>query len=241
VSGGGGDATTARDGEAVVELREVAKVFPHGARAVAALRGISLTISRGELISIVGPSGSGKSTLLSVMGCLDRPSSGEYLLEGQAVSSLSDTDLSRVRNRTIGFVFQSFHLIPALSVAENVETPLLYSGLPPGDWPARARRCLERVGLGHRADHRPGELSGGEAQRAALARALVLEPGMLLADEPTGNLDSATGEEIARLLFDLNRDGHTVVLVTHNERLAARAGRVVMLRDGLVEREERRG
>ena len=241
MSEGAGNVTAARDSEPVVELREVAKVFPHGARAVTALHGISLVVSRGELISIVGPSGSGKSTLLSVMGCLDRPSSGEYLLEGQSVSSLSDTDLSRVRNRTIGFVFQSFHLIPALSVAENVETPLLYSGLPPDEWPARARRCLERVGLGHRADHRPGELSGGEAQRAALARALVLEPRMLLADEPTGNLDSATGEEIARLLFDLNRDGHTVVLVTHNERLAARAGRLVMLRDGLVEREERRG
>jgi len=241
VSGDASAAPPARRQEPVVELRAVVKRFPHGTQDVAALRGIDLSIEGGELLSIVGPSGSGKSTLLSVIGCLDRPTSGEYRLEGRSVSTLSDSELSRVRNGAIGFVFQSFHLIPALTVLENVETPLLYSSAPPGEWSERARLCLQRVGLSHRVDHRPSELSGGEAQRAALARALVVNPRILLADEPTGNLDSATGEEIARLLFDLKDEGHTVVLVTHNERLAARAGRVVALQDGLIEREGRHG
>jgi putative ABC transport system ATP-binding protein len=223
----------------VVDLREAAKVYPRGAGDVVALDGVSLRVSEGEQISIMGPSGSGKSTLLSILGCLDRPTRGEYLLDGEAVSGLDDDRLSRIRNRRIGFVFQSFHLIPQLTVAENVETPLLYGEVPQEEWRPRARRCLDRVGLLGRSDHRPGELSGGEAQRAAIARALVTEPRILLADEPTGNLDSATGEEIARLLESLHAEGRTVVLVTHNESLARRAQRVICLRDGRVESEQR--
>ena len=224
-----------RDAVPLVALRGVGKTFRRGASDVAALRSVTLEIGTAELIAIVGPSGSGKSTLLNIMGGLDRPTAGEYWLDGRLVSGLSDAELSRLRNRAIGFVFQAFHLIPQLSVIENVETPLIYSGLPLASWRPRAWRCLERVGLTHRSQHRPSELSGGEAQRAALARALVLEPRLLLADEPTGNLDSVTGEEIADLLGELHSAGHTVVLVTHNERLARRAPRVIALRDGAVE------
>jgi putative ABC transport system ATP-binding protein len=224
----------------VVELREASKVYPRGGGDVTALDGVSLSVAEGEQLAIMGPSGSGKSTLLSILGCLDRPTRGSYLLDGEDVSALEDERLSRIRNRSIGFVFQSFHLIPQLTVAENVETPLLYGEVPLGEWRPRALRCLERVGLLARAGHRPSELSGGEAQRAAVARALVTEPRMLLADEPTGNLDSATGEEIARLLESLHREGRTIVLVTHNESLARRAQRMIRLRDGRVEAEERR-
>jgi putative ABC transport system ATP-binding protein len=219
----------------LVELRGVRKVYARGTREVVALHDLDVTIGDGESVAVTGPSGSGKSTLLSIVGCLDRPSRGECLLEGRPVAALDDVALSRVRNRTIGFVFQSFHLIPQLTVAENVETPLLYGDVPPAGWRTRALSSLERVGLVHRADHRPTELSGGEAQRAAIARALVTEPRLILADEPTGNLDSATGEEIARLLEDLNRDGRTVVLVTHNDALALRAHRVIRLRDGTLD------
>ena len=215
------------------------KVYPRGATAVVALDGVTLRIPAGEKLAIMGPSGSGKSTLLSILGCLDRPTAGEYRLFGESVSTLDDVRLSRTRNRRIGFVFQSFHLIPQLTVAENVETPLLYGEVPEAEWRTRARRCLARVGLSHRADHRPSELSGGEAQRAAIARALVTEPALLLADEPTGNLDSHTGEEVASLLDALHAEGRTVVLVTHNEALGRRAERVVRLRDGRVEGEER--
>jgi len=215
------------------------KVYPRGTGAVVALDGVSLRIARGEKLAIMGPSGSGKSTLLSILGCLDRPTAGEYRLFGEDVSALEDERLSRTRNRRIGFVFQSFHLIPQLSVAENVETPLLYGDTPESDWRIKALRCLERVGLLHRADHRPSELSGGEAQRAAIARALVTEPAILLADEPTGNLDSHTGDEVAALLDALNADGCTVVLVTHNEALGRGAQRILRLRDGQIEREER--
>jgi putative ABC transport system ATP-binding protein len=217
----------------------VARVYPRGTTEVVALAGVSLEVREGEKLAIMGPSGSGKTTLLSILGCLDRPTRGEHLFDGRRVEGLSDDELSRLRNRAIGFVFQSFHLIPQLTVAENVETPLLYEGAPPGEWRPRALGALERVGLAARADHRPSELSGGEAQRAAIARALVTEPRLLLADEPTGNLDSATGEEIAALLDELHARGRTVVIVTHNETLARRAERVVRLRDGRVESEER--
>jgi len=220
----------------LARLRDVTKVYRRGAREVVALDAVSLSLEAGDSLAIVGPSGSGKSTLLSILGCLDRPSSGEYKLDGVPVSALEDDRLSQLRNRAIGFVFQSFHLIPQLTVQENVETPLLYAGVPEEEWSPRAQACLERVGLKHRADHRPTELSGGEAQRAAIARALVLQPRIVLADEPTGNLDSVTGEEIAGLLAELNREGRTVVLVTHNEALAARAGRQISLRDGRVEK-----
>ena len=226
---------------AVVSLREVRKLYPRGARAVAALDGVTLSVDEGEKLAIMGPSGSGKSTLLSILGCLDRPTSGEYDLEGEPVSSFEDDRLSRVRNRRIGFVFQSFHLLPHLTVAENVETPLLYGDVPTSEWRPRALASLARVGLQERADHRPSELSGGEAQRTAIARALVTEPRLLLADEPTGNLDSVTGEEIAKLLDGLNAEGRTIILVTHNEALARRARRLIRLRDGRIEAEERLG
>jgi putative ABC transport system ATP-binding protein len=218
-----------------IELRGVTKVYPRPSAAVHALGRIDLTIDGGAFVAIMGPSGSGKSTLLSILGCLDRPTEGEYKLGDEAVGTLSDVALSRLRNARFGFVFQSFHLIPELSVVDNVETPLLYGGVPPAHWRRRAEACLERVGVGHRAQHRPMELSGGEAQRVAIARALVMEPRILLADEPTGNLDSATGDEIADLISELHREGRTIVLVTHNETLATRASRMIRLRDGRME------
>lgn len=223
----------------LARLRHVRKVFVRGTREVVALQGLSLDIAEGESLAVMGPSGSGKSTFLSILGCLEQPSAGEYLLDGTPVHALTDDALSRIRNQRIGFVFQSFHLIPQLTVAENVATPLLYSGLPEDECQRRALLALERVGIQKRAEHLPTELSGGEAQRAAIARALVTEPRVLLADEPTGNLDSSTGEEIARLLEELHQGGRTVVLVTHNEALARRAQRVVHLGDGRLLREER--
>lgn len=223
----------------LVRLRGASKLYTRGARSVAALQDVDLDVERGELLAVTGPSGSGKTTLLSLLGCLDRPSRGEYRLAGRDVSSLSDEQASRLRNGTIGFVFQSFHLIPQLSVLENVQTPLLYGDVPPHEWAARAQAALERVALAQRAEHLPSELSGGEAQRAAIARALVTEPRLILADEPTGNLDSATGEAIAELLVALQHEGRTLVIVTHNEALARRAGRVVRLRDGRLDAESR--
>jgi putative ABC transport system ATP-binding protein len=224
----------------LAELREVTRVYPRGAGAVAALAGLSLAIQEGEKLSVMGPSGSGKTTLLSILGLLDRPTHGRQLFAGREVDSLDDDALSRLRNQTIGFVFQAFHLIPQLTVAENAETPLQYGGVPEHEWRERALAALDRVGLAARADHRPNELSGGEAQRAAIARALVMRPRLLLADEPTGNLDSATGAEIADLLDELHAEGCTVVLVTHNESLGRRARRVVHLRDGRIEAEDER-
>ncbi len=223
----------------LARFKHVRKVFARGSREVVALEGLSLDIAEGESLAVMGPSGSGKSTFLSILGCLEQPSAGEYLLDGTPVHALTDDALSRIRNQRIGFVFQSFHLIPQLSVAENVATPLLYAGLAEDECLRRAQKALERVGIQKRAEHRPTELSGGEAQRAAIARALVTQPRVLLADEPTGNLDSATGEEIARLLEELHQDGRTVVLVTHNEALARRAQRVVHLGDGRLLREEK--
>jgi putative ABC transport system ATP-binding protein len=219
---------------ALVELKGVGKSYPRGAVEVTALREVSLSIAAGESVAVMGPSGSGKSTLLGILGCLDRPTRGEYILDGREVASLDDVELSALRNQSIGFVFQSFHLIPQLTVAENVETPLLYGSVPEREWKDRVHACLEKVALDHRSSHRPSELSGGEAQRAAIARALVTEPRILLADEPTGNLDSATGDEVAEVLWALHREGRTVVVVTHNETLAARAQRVVRLRDGRI-------
>ena len=223
----------------LVALRDVARVYPRGTTEVVALAGVSLDVREGEKLAIMGPSGSGKTTLLSILGCLDRPTRGEHLFEGQRVEGLDDDALSRLRNRSIGFVFQAFHLIPQLTVAVNVETPLLYAGAPVETWRPRALDALERVGLARRALHLPGELSGGEAQRAAIARALVTEPRLVLADEPTGNLDTHTGAEIAALLDALHSRGTTVVLVTHNEALARGAERLVRLRDGRIEAEER--
>ena len=213
-------------------LEGVSKVHGDGRRAVQALSDLSLTVTSGEFVAIAGPSGSGKSTLLQIVGCLDVPTSGRYLLEGTDVATLDDRALSRLRNAHVGFVFQSFNLVSRTTALENVELPMVYS--PRRASRDRARAALDRVGMSHRADHFPNELSGGEQQRVAIARALVLEPALLIADEPTGNLDAANGDQILDLFTELNRDGLTVLLVTHDPRVAARAHRVVSLADGRV-------
>ncbi|TFG95473.1 MAG: ABC transporter ATP-binding protein [Myxococcales bacterium] len=204
-----------------------------------ALRGVSLSVERGDYIAVMGPSGSGKSTLMHIAGCLDRPSSGRCRIDGTWVEDLPDEDLSRLRNRKMGFVFQSFFLIPQLSVQENVEVPLVYAGVDREQRSELAREVLERVGLGARLGHRPNELSGGECQRVAIARALVTRPDLLLADEPTGNLDRRTGEEITGILEGLHADGVTVVVVTHDVTKARRAQRVIQMQDGRIQRELR--
>ena len=219
---------------AIVALENVGKTYRKGATEIRAVDGVSLSIGAGESLAIVGRSGSGKTTLLSIIGCIDVPTSGQVSFKERRAESLSDRERSRLRNRSIGFVFQSFHLIPELTVAQNVETPLLYSGLAEAEWPALVRRALASVSLGHRTDHLPSELSGGEAQRVAIARALVRDAELVLADEPTGNLDSATEAEIADLLFALPREGRALVLVTHDEALARRADRRIQMRDGRV-------
>jgi putative ABC transport system ATP-binding protein len=223
----------------LVELDSVAKTYRMGDVSVRALRGVSLTIGEGEFVAIMGASGSGKSTLMNVIGCLDRPSSGSYRLAGQEVSRLDRDALAAVRNRTLGFVFQSFNLLSRTSALENVELPLVYAGVPTAERHARARRALERVGLGARVDHHPNQLSGGQQQRVAIARAIVTQPRLLLADEPTGNLDSRTSVEVMALLQELGRAGITVMLVTHEHDVAEYASRLVVLRDGLVKSDLR--
>ena len=217
---------------ALVAVEDVSKTYQKGATEIRAVDAVSLTLEAGESLAIVGRSGSGKSTLLSLIGGIDVPTSGRVSFKGQPIETLSDRERSRLRNRSIGFVFQSFHLIPELTVAENVETPLLYSEVPERDWPGLVARALSAVGLSHRATHNPSELSGGEAQRTAIARALVRDPELVLADEPTANLDSATEAEIADLLFSLPRAGRALVLVTHDQALASRAQRRLTMRDG---------
>jgi putative ABC transport system ATP-binding protein len=217
---------------ALVSLSDVRKTYRKGETEIRAVDGVSLRIEAGESLAIVGRSGSGKSTLMSLIGCIDIPTSGHVAFKNHPVESLSDRERSRLRNQSIGFVFQSFHLIPELTVEENVETPLLYSGLPESEWREPVRRALAAVSLESRATHLPSELSGGEAQRVAIARALVRNPELVLADEPTGNLDSATEAEIANLLFSLPREGRALVLVTHDATLAGRAARRIELRDG---------
>ena len=217
-----------------IELRDVAKVYRMGDIEVHALRGISLSIADGELAAIMGPSGSGKSTLMNVLGCLDTPTGGHYLLNGKDVSGLTDDQLADIRNREIGFIFQTFQLLPRETALANVELPLVYRGLKAKERREKARAALEKVGLTDRMHHRPNELSGGQRQRVAVARALAAEPSLLLADEPTGNLDSATGEEIFRLFEALHKAGHTLCLVTHEPKLAARCPRAVRLSDGKI-------
>jgi len=218
----------------IIELRDVHKIYTMGAEKVHALNGVSLEIQRGEYVAIMGSSGSGKSTLMNLLGCLDTPTNGSYHLNGVAVEELDDTELAGIRNKEIGFVFQSFHLLPRTSALQNVELPLIYAGVSRHDRRDRARRALERVGLGDRMSHQPNELSGGQRQRVAIARALVNEPSILLADEPTGNLDSGTSEEIMQLFDELHQGGNTVILVTHEADIAKHAWRQVQLRDGSV-------
>ncbi|MEE9202576.1 MAG: ABC transporter ATP-binding protein [Dehalococcoidia bacterium] len=216
---------------AVVELQDIVRRYQMGTVEVWALRGLSLSIERGEMVAIMGPSGSGKSTLMHIIGCLDRPTSGSYLLEGEEVGRLGEDQLAAIRNRHIGFVFQTFNLLHRVSALGNVELPLIYGG----GQRSRAKEALERVGLGHRASHRPSQLSGGEQQRVAIARALVNQPSLILADEPTGNLDSGSSHEIMEFFKQLNREeGITMVVVTHEADIAAYMGRVVRLRDGMV-------
>jgi putative ABC transport system ATP-binding protein len=219
----------------IIRLDEVHKVYDSGENAVYALRGIDLSIEPGGYIAIMGPSGSGKSTLMHILGCLDVPTQGEYYLDGTPVSGMSSRALARIRNRKVGFVFQSFNLLPRASVARNVELPLLYAGFGRRERRERAMEALRRVGLAERAKSLPAQLSGGQRQRVAIARALVNTPAIVLADEPTGNLDTRTGQEILGIFDALHADGHTVILVTHDAQIAAHARRIVRIVDGLVE------
>jgi putative ABC transport system ATP-binding protein len=223
---------------ALIELERVEKIYDLGAVQVRALCGIDLLIERGEYVAIMGPSGSGKSTLMNLLGCLDTPTSGTYRLNGVAVEKLSDGELAAIRNREIGFVFQTFNLLARTHALENVELPLVYAGVPRKERRARAMEALKRVGLADRMYHLPNELSGGQRQRVAIARALVNEPSILLADEPTGNLDSSTSAEIMRLFRELHQQGNTVILVTHEADIAAHAQRRVLLRDGRIVLDE---
>ncbi|HER20313.1 MAG TPA: ABC transporter ATP-binding protein [Chromatiales bacterium] len=223
---------------ALIETRGLARTYYLGSTEVPALRGVDLVVAPGEFVALMGPSGSGKSTLMHLLGCLDTPTAGTYRLQGRDVSCLSHDERARVRNARIGFVFQSFHLLPRLTALDNVALPLLYRGRMP-EAMERAAAALEQVGLAHRAAHRPAELSGGERQRVAIARALASGPALILADEPTGNLDSSTGDEILGLLEEVHARGRTILLVTHDPSVAARAERIVQMRDGQIVAEER--
>lgn len=218
----------------LIELDGVRKTYRSGSLEFEALRGIDIRIDEGEYVAVIGPSGSGKSTLMNLLGCLDLPTEGRYVLAGEDTSSLDEAALAAIRNRRIGFVFQQFHLLPSMTAWRNVELPLVYAGLPRPERRERAIAALERVGLGDRVDHRPGELSGGQQQRVAVARALVTEPALLLADEPTGNLDSRSTRDVLGLLDELHASGRTIVLITHEPDVAARAGRNLVIDDGLI-------
>jgi putative ABC transport system ATP-binding protein len=223
----------------IIYVEDLAREYLMGAERVLALRGLTLAIRRNEYVAIMGPSGSGKSTFMNLIGCLDTPTGGSYWLNGQEVSRLSDDALARVRNKEIGFVFQTFNLLPRATALHNVELPLIYAGVPARERRERAEEALVRVGLAERMAHRPNELSGGQRQRVAIARALVNQPSLLLADEPTGNLDSTTSEEIMRVFAQLHAQGQTIVVVTHEPSIAAHAARVVVLRDGLLDSDTR--
>jgi putative ABC transport system ATP-binding protein len=227
------------DNNTVILTRELMKNYELGAETVHALRGVDMQIDRNEFVAIMGPSGSGNSTLLNLIGCLDTPTSGQYWLGGEEVSKLDDNELARIRNRQIGFVFQTFNLLPRTTALHNVELPLIYAGLPARQRHEQAKGALDAVGLGDRMAHHPNELSGGERQRVAMARALVNQPSLILADEPTGNLDSATSREIMDILVSLHNRGETIVLVTHERDIAAYSDRLITLRDGVIETDER--
>jgi putative ABC transport system ATP-binding protein len=224
----------------VIVTRGLKREYDMGGEIVRALRGVDVAIRRNEYVAIMGPSGSGKSTLMNLIGCLDTPNAGEYWLNGMLVSQMSDDALARVRNKEIGFVFQTFNLLPRATALHNVELPLVYAGVPADERKRRAREALDRVQLSDRMDHRPNELSGGQRQRVAIARALVNNPSILLADEPTGNLDSQTSEEIMKVFEGLASQGQTVIMVTHEADIAAHARRVVVLRDGVIASDDRR-
>ena len=224
----------------ILDLKDVKRTYLMGEEKVRALAGVSLEIRRGEYVAIMGPSGSGKSTLMNIIGCLDVPDGGSYQLEGQAVDKMSEDQLADIRNRKIGFVFQTFNLVPRVTVFKNVELPLIYAGKPRAERKRIAEDAINVVGLTSRMGHKPNELSGGQRQRVAIARALVCNPSIILADEPTGNLDSQTGAEIMAVLGELHAKGNTIILVTHEDDIAAHAHRVVRLRDGLIESDKRR-
>jgi len=225
---------------AIIRAEDLWRTYQMGSEEIHALRGVSFVIEKGEYVAVMGPSGSGKSTLMNLIGCLDTPSRGTYVLRGKVVSQMNDDELAEVRNREIGFVFQTFNLLPRASALHNVELPLVYAGVPKEARLERARGALEMVDLADRMHHKPNELSGGQRQRVAIARALVMKPSILLADEPTGNLDSATGEEIMRLFDRLHHEGNTIILVTHERDIAEHARRAIHIRDGRVEKDERR-
>lgn len=234
------DKIIAPPSECIICTENLWKTYVMGAEQVHALRGVNLRIDRGEYVAIMGPSGSGKSTLMNLIGCLDTPTQGRYWLNSNLVSELDDDELARIRNREIGFVFQTFNLLARATALHNVELPLIYSGTPSDERIARAKAALQAVDLGERMNHKPNELSGGQRQRVAIARALVNNPSIILADEPTGNLDSQTGNEIMKLMEDLHRKGNTIVLVTHEADIAEHAYRVVHIKDGIVASDERK-
>ena len=224
----------------VIHAEELWRTYVMGSEEIHALRGVSFDIQPGEYVAIMGPSGSGKSTLMNLIGCLDTPSRGRYVLRGREVSSMNDDELAEIRNREIGFVFQTFNLLPRATALQNVELPLVYAGVSREERAARARQALERVDLAARMTHRPNELSGGQRQRVAIARALVMGPSILLADEPTGNLDTATGNDIMGLFEKLHGGGNTIILVTHERDVAEHANRIIHIRDGMIESDERK-
>jgi putative ABC transport system ATP-binding protein len=227
--------------DTIIEAEDLWKTYQLGKQEVRALRGVSFRIARNEFVAIMGPSGSGKSTLMNLIGCLDTPSEGKYYLNGKLVSTMSENELAYIRNREIGFIFQVFNLLPRATTFHNVELPLIYKGTGGREREEKTLVALEMVEILHRKDHRPSELSGGERQRVAIARALVNEPTLLLADEPTGNLDSKTGQEILRLFHKIHYKGNTIIMVTHDQEIALQAQRIIHIRDGKIEREEKRG